>query len=301
MESEPFIPVGVEELEQLAMKLKEDLPLSSYVYNMMLHHARKYADKVDFFILKNSPDSHIVLWKNKDNQMALGIHCLEKEVSLLEESLKNTKEIDFKKSLCIFHAPDFFVNLLMDLGKEALGTDMTKDSSDDFIFDENQQLPPLMCPAGFAVKSLGKAGLEIMHSNWRYKVCVPLEEALQVAKNTAALGIYADANLKVEYEVNIANIPMAKDDEIPKSWICATLHGTVGMLMTDENYRGRGFAKLLSQVCAKMMHDKGYFVHTCVERDMPDVKRLYENLPGWSINRQVTWIWQGCDDNAKKE
>lgn len=60
--------------------------------------------------------------------------------------------------------------------------------------------------------------------------------------------------------------------------------------MTEERHRGRGLAKLVTQVAARMLAGQGYVPHAHAEAtNVPSVK-MFKSLPGWQELHQVYFM-----------
>ncbi|CAL4152030.1 unnamed protein product, partial [Meganyctiphanes norvegica] len=108
----------VDDLLSLAHKIRPHLPHSAIVHNNLILHARGHARLYHFYVLANHPESHIVLYKTKEGQSTVGLHCLESEAGLLLKVLQRTPLIDWNATLCFYHVPDFLVGGLQALAKE---------------------------------------------------------------------------------------------------------------------------------------------------------------------------------------
>ncbi|XP_042886131.1 uncharacterized protein LOC122262233 [Penaeus japonicus] len=166
-----------------------------------------------------------------------------------------------------------------------------------FAYQPRQE-EPVRCSAGLQVYRLGRKGVRHMLDTSKFDKQKNFDEMMHLVRNAPSAGVYEDASVESETVVDVAVLPFGPEEETPLAWITTSFYGGLAILMTEERHRGRGLAKLVTQVAARMLVAQGYVPHAHAEaKNVPSVK-MFKTLPGWQEIHMVsgpnhTSMWQG--------
>ncbi|XP_042886137.1 uncharacterized protein LOC122262237 isoform X2 [Penaeus japonicus] len=284
---EPFAIVS-EDLADLAGRIKSDFPESISFYNSLLLHARGHARAYTFYTLKAAPHSHVAMWchslRDEDSQKAsdtwLALHCRKEEVVLLKAALKQTHLINWEGRLCVYHVPEYMKSAVQEVARVRAGQELDAVRCCTFAYQPRQE-EPVRCSAGLQVYRLGRKGVRHMLDTSKFDKQKNFDEMMHLVRNAPSAGVYEDASVESETVVDVAVLPFGPEEETPLAWITTSFYGGLAILMTEERHRGRGLAKLVTQVAARMLVGQGYVPHAHAEaKNVPSVK-MFKTLPGW--------------------
>lgn len=284
---EPFA-TATGDLSALADRIKADFPESVSFYNSLLLHAQGHARAYTFYTLKAAPHSHAVMWchseRNKESQKTsntwLALHCRKEEVVLLKEALHQTRLLDWEGRLCIYHVPEYLKNAVQAVAAARASRELEPSRCHTFVY-QPQLEEPIRCDAGLRVYRLGRKGVRHMLDTSKFDNNKNFEQMLHLVRSAPSAGVYEDPSVESEAVVDAASLPFGPEEEAPVAWITTSFYGGLAILMTEERHRGRGLAKLVTQVAARMLAGQGYVPHAHVETmNIPSVM-MFKNLPGW--------------------
>nr|XP_027239638.1 uncharacterized protein LOC113830606 isoform X2 [Penaeus vannamei] len=287
---EPFAVVSEGAgLGGLAERIKGDLPVGEPVYNILLFHARGHSCAYTFYTLKDHPDTHVIMWRSKDDT-ELGFHCRENEVELLKAALKQSLLFSWQAPFEIAYVPAYLIAAMQEVARHKTGCYLSETKCFVFSYKSPQDDEPLRCRAGLCVRRLGRAGVRRMLERSKFDQHRPLDATVRLAQGVASAGIYECLDAKFEEVIDPENVPVGADDETPLAWIGTMFYGGLAMLMTEEEHRGRGLGSLLTQVAAKMQAAQGYAPHVYVEIDNAVSSAMFSKLRGWRMTQRVSWM-----------
>lgn len=293
---EPFAAAS-EGLAALADRIKADFPESVSIYNSLLLHARGHARAYSFYTLKAAPHSHVVMWchseRNEDSQTNdswLGLHCRKEEVDLLKAALQQTRLLDWEGRLCVYHVPEHLKNAVQEVAAARAGQELGASRCYTFAYQPQQQEEPIRCSAGLRVYRLGRKGVRHMLDTSKFDKKKNFDEMLHLVRSAPSAGVYEDPSAESEAVVDVPSLPFGPEEQAPVAWITTSFYGGLAILMTEERHRGRGLAKLVTQVAARMLAGQGYVPHAHAEAtNVPSVK-MFKSLPGWQELHQVYFM-----------
>ncbi|XP_047470150.1 uncharacterized protein LOC125025886 isoform X2 [Penaeus chinensis] len=283
---EPFL-AATEDLTVLADRIKTDFPESVSFYNSLLLHAHGHARAYSFYTLKAAPHSHVIMWcrseRNEESQKTdtwLALHCRKEEVVLLTEALHQTRLLDWEGRLCIYHVPEYLKNAVQAVAAARTGQELDPSPCYTFVY-QPQLEEPIRSGVGLRVYRLGRKGVRHMLDTSKFDKKKNFDEMLHLVRSAPSAGVYEDPSVESEAVVDAANLPFGPEEETPVAWITTSFYGALAILMTEERHRGRGLAKLVTQVAARMLAGQGYVPHAHVEAmNVPSVM-MFKSLPGW--------------------
>ncbi|XP_047470285.1 uncharacterized protein LOC125025969 [Penaeus chinensis] len=287
-EEEPFVVVS-ENLADLAHRIKSDLPVSASVHNSILIRARGHAEDNTFYTLSKHPNAHVVLRLDQARKN-IALHCRKTELDLLAEALKKTQLLDWRSMLIFFHVPDYIHEVLQELSKTRTGKELMKKKAIAFTYHRVTPEEPLKCKAGWRVCRLGREGVRHMLETSKYQSNSPVEPMLHFLRSAPSAGVYKDPDAQADSAIDVANLPFGDDQERPIAWITTSAYGNLGVLMTEEEHRGRGLGSLVTQVAAGTMDSQGYVPVVYVDPGNVPSLGMFSKLAGWEEGHCVAWM-----------
>ncbi|CAL4167478.1 unnamed protein product [Meganyctiphanes norvegica] len=263
-------------LLQLADKIGKDIPKPCSIYNQLILNARGLCTYMNFYVLSKSPESHIVISINKDNEEDIEMHCLKEEVNTLVEALGCTHLINWKKDITFYHIYDHFIPGIKKLIETKSGTKLEPNLCYIYIYKDNTNLS-LSCPQGFDVKLLGKRAIREMFDTWDYSHLSNFDGINRLASAGLACGVYLCPTSESK-TLNLNDVTTGSDEEVPIAWMTTCSYGGLGILKTVEKYRKRGLGTLIAQSCAKVVKNKGYIPHSFVQYDNSVSKSFFDKM-----------------------
>ncbi|XP_076031199.1 uncharacterized protein LOC143019450 [Oratosquilla oratoria] len=280
-----------EMLLKLASRIKEDLPFSSSVYNILLLHYRGHCNYYTFYQLRQHQDSHVVLYTSKSNKV--GLYCKKDEVQLLEETLKTTPILDWSSNLFFFHINDYIVPIISKVALSISGRHIWSTPSTVFTFDASVDVK-IKPRADVNVNLLGHTGVKVMYNSWDYNSSITEDEIQQQCLRLPAVGVYLNSETtgpaNDSSAIDLDRIVRAPDENLPVSWVCMSTTGAMGLLGTQKEYLRKGFASMVAQTCTMLMVKEGYYPHVHVDEKNDPSIRLFSNLEGWKPSYLVSWV-----------
>lgn len=121
-----------------------------------------------------------------------------------------------------------------------------------------------------------------------YKDGIPLEVVYSLAQRVPYLGVYRDASMVQDTVVDVLNLPVAGDEEVPVAWVCSKPTGDVGKGGTEEDFRGRGFGRLLGKAVARQQAALlGFIPHGFVNSNNFVSRLFFSKSVCWSSSHEV--------------
>ncbi|XP_042212421.1 uncharacterized protein LOC121859562 isoform X1 [Homarus americanus] len=268
------------QLFRLAETLKQDFPYSCTMHNNLLFHARRLCSTGTFYVLDDSPDSHVVMWRNNDVASQFTVYCREREVCQLQKALKETPLVDWHGNLHIGCMPHYLLGPIKEVTHH-LGLSLDSVQCHTFTYHPHLDTQPLRCRAGFCVRLLGKAGLQHLLETSQYAKDSPLETMWRFIQKVPSVGVYLDQTVAEDTSVELGDMSAARNEEVPVSGITSSTFGALGMLRTEEDYRGMGLACLVSRVTARLQASQGYLPHVMVNINNTTSRDLFTHKSGW--------------------
>ncbi|KAG7174461.1 putative FR47-like protein domain-containing protein 7 [Homarus americanus] len=301
------------------------------MHNNLLFHARRLCSTGTFYVLDDSPDSHVVMWRNnlclalqdrlekvekevqslkgenlalklvleekktfasvvkdgevevdswKDVASQFTVYCREREVCQLQKALKETPLVDWHGNLHIGCMPHYLLGPIKEVTHH-LGLSLDSVQCHTFTYHPHLDTQPLRCRAGFCVRLLGKAGLQHLLETSQYAKDSPLETMWRFIQKVPSVGVYLDQTVAEDTSVELGDMSAARNEEVPVSGITSSTFGALGMLRTEEDYRGMGLACLVSRVTARLQASQGYLPHVMVNINNTTSRDLFTHKSGW--------------------
>lgn len=113
------------------------------------------------------------------------------EVTSVQRLLNETSLVTWKKDFRFFHLPEYLERVVEQVhARKAPGALLSKSKSDVFTYKPDQK--PLQSPIGVKVCKLGRRGVEVMVSEYRYKHTVHANAFKMYLRQVPSVGIYPD-------------------------------------------------------------------------------------------------------------
>ncbi|XP_076047112.1 uncharacterized protein LOC143028619 isoform X2 [Oratosquilla oratoria] len=304
------------ELLLLASRIKEDLPFSASVHNLLRMTATTTCRPFFFFVPRQlATASRIVLYR-EETRAYWGVSCPPEELDALRQVLLRTNLLDVHAPRILFvHLSERTLEVINEVLLERTGihptiyTETTLYYMDDHEATKAPQPPLPGSGDNSKVCLLGEVGSRRMYDMWGHKRLIPFERIQHLSQELPALGVYlpphrdtpavpsektvprkesleedretqgsksleetktATGVLEVfgildtqETQLAVAPYPPEPTGWIPVSWITFSHLGSLGLLTTEEEHRGKGYARKVFLECARYMNLRGYeaFVH----------------------------------------
>lgn len=278
-----------EQLLALAKTASEDLPQSATIHNAVLMHTRNCISSLNFFVLNDQPDSHVLMWQMKNSPSDVSFSCREDEVDHMIMVLKKTSQIDWLGHLNIYHVPHYLEKPMKMLAPE-LDISFFSNGYHTFTYNPHLDDDPLRCGPGFSVRRLGKAGLQHLLNMSLYSKHLPLETMWKMTEYLPAVGVYLDSSVTEDRPIDLQHLSYAGNEEIPVSWVSSTFYGSLGMLGTHKSYRRKGLGSLIITVVARLYTRLGFISHCHVGPNNIPSKAMFNKMPAWEDTHSVTWL-----------
>ena len=138
---------------------------------------------------------------------------------------------------------------------------------------------------------LGRAGIRHLLKNAEYGAGIPLELMCAMAQQVPYLGVYRDAAVTQDTIVDVLNLPVAGDDEVPVAWICTTPVGAVGKLMIEKDFRRRGLGSLLGAALTRQQAALlGFIPHVFIDVTNSASRAMMTKVADSCYSHDAFWL-----------
>lgn len=145
------------------------------------------------------------------------MHSSESEVTYVQRLLNETSLVNWKKDFRFFHLPEYLEKVVEQVhARKAPGALLSKSKSDVLTYIQDQK--PLRCPKGWRVAKLGRRGIEVVVSEYRYKDTVYENAFKMYLRQVPSVGIYPDPYSLYPREVKVEDLQTAGDEEEPVAY-----------------------------------------------------------------------------------
>lgn len=141
-------------------------------------------------------------------------------------------------------------------------------------WNEHVSIWPLFNSSGISVSSLDESHIGLVCQTWKFG---RNEGALRMIQNMVA---------------NFPSCCVLDADGKPVSWILTYTSCAIGMLYTQPEHRGKGYAKVVVNSIARRNHALGYPVHCFIEEENTLSYRLFKSM-GFTEDPSYRATWFG--------
>ncbi|XP_076047110.1 uncharacterized protein LOC143028618 [Oratosquilla oratoria] len=185
------------ELLLLASRIKEDLPFSASVHNLLRMTATTTCRPFFFFVPRQlATASRIVLYREKTRAF-WGVSCPPEELDTLRQVLLRTNLLDARTPRILFaQLSEATLEMIDEVLLERTGCrPMLYTGTTLYHMKDHEvakvSLPPLPGSGdNCKVCLLGEVGIRRMYDTWKHKGIVPFERVQRLAQELPALGVY---------------------------------------------------------------------------------------------------------------
>lgn len=112
-----------------------------------------------------------------------------------------------------------------------------------------------------------------------------------MAQRVPYLGVYLDEGMIQCTVLDISNLSMAKEEEVPIALCISGIIGEVAKLWTEPEYRRRGLGSLITTAVARAQASHLAFIpHAFVVDDNPTSRDMLTKNAGWRHSHEAFWL-----------
>lgn len=128
--------------------------------------------------------------------------------------LNETSLVNWRKDFRFFHLPEYLARVVEEVhARKAPGAILSRSRSDVYSYIPDEE--PLRSPKGYKVAKLGRRGIEIVLSEYRYRDTVHATAFRMHLRQVPCVGIYPDPRSDQPRRIKIEDLETAGDGEEP--------------------------------------------------------------------------------------
>ncbi|KAK5853811.1 hypothetical protein PBY51_014935 [Eleginops maclovinus] len=266
-----------EQLKMAEIQLKRYLPRSQQVYGYLVLRNRVRSDPVRV-VVDRWPEFNVIVCKSQYEQkgdLFKDTPVFAIDEAILEEIIRNSNVFDWTQFICIgtnLGQMEIFKAVASEKGVSSRQLALCH----MMILEDVSNLPSIDS-SGISLSSLDESHVGLVNQMWKF---AENKDAVRMIRNMLA---------------NFPSCCVLDAEGKPVSWILIYASCAMGMLYTQPEHRGKGYAKVLVSTMAKRLHAQGYPVYCFIEEENETSYKLFTNL-GFTQDPLHREAWFGFND-----
>ncbi|XP_029963084.1 glycine N-acyltransferase [Salarias fasciatus] len=258
-------------------ELKTYLPHSQTVYGCLVLRNRVSADPMNVFV-DRWPKFSVIICKplyQQESDLFKDIVVFAVDKDSLKETIKKSSIIDWTRFFCLGTSFSH-METITSLASEKNVPNQRLSLCHMMTLEDATKLPDIDS-TGISVSSLDESHVGLVCQTWKFG---RNEGALRMIRNMV---------------VNFPSCCVLDSDGTPVSWILTYTSCAIGMLYTQPEHRGKGYAKVVVTSLAKRNHALGYPVYCFIEEENALSYGLFQSM-GFTEDPSYRATWFGFND-----
>ncbi|XP_042562535.1 glycine N-acyltransferase-like protein 3, partial [Clupea harengus] len=249
-----------EEQLKMAETLLSDLfPQSLQVYGYIFQMNRVKADHMDVLV-DRWPDFRVILTRplREKDDCFKDISVYSKDGDKLKKILLETEIVNWENYLCL--GVDLCYEEMITSIAATRGATGNKLVVCHVLRLQDPSHLPQTDSSTVAISSLDESHISLVNKTWKFGEG---EHSVEFIKNM------------IRY---LPTCCVLDTDGQPVAWVLTYAYCALGMLYTQPEHRGKGYAKILISAISKKLHTQGYPVFCFIEEENQHSFRLFKSL-----------------------
>ncbi|XP_044736196.1 uncharacterized protein LOC123298299 [Chrysoperla carnea] len=249
---------------------------SAYYHIEMAHTwMTKYNANTKFYSVEGNFDDATLIFITREpgwNATIVYYYTLDETNARLYKGLSKTKRINWNEEICTLKHYRHQLSVAFDLAKELKLHFHYLDTTALWWLPKEKALEfEIKIPDNTFISPLSVEHAKKIHGVWPFKAHRPIEYIENMIKYNNGVGIF-DQN-----------------DKTLMAWILLNDYGSLAILQTDENYKRRGYAKIVTKALCKKFAENNMDSLSFITLGNTPSETLFEGL-GFKIVDYLCWV-----------
>ncbi|XP_028279356.1 glycine N-acyltransferase-like [Parambassis ranga] len=266
-----------DQLKMAETELRRHLPRSQQAYGYLVLRNRVRSDPVKVFV-DRWPQFSVFICKPQCEQkgdLFKDTIVFSNNEAILEETIRKSFVIDWTRYLCIGTSLPH-MEILKTVASEKGVQSHNLAVCHMMMLTDVSHLPSIDS-SGISLSSLDESHIGLVNQMWKF------------GKDQVAVRMIQNMI------INFPSCCVLDAEGQPVSWILTYASCAMGMLYTQPEHRGKGYAKVLVSTMAKKLHSEGYPVYCFIEEENTVSYKLFKDM-GFTEDPSYREAWFGFND-----
>ncbi|XP_028279359.1 glycine N-acyltransferase-like [Parambassis ranga] len=270
-----------DQLKIAETELRRHLPRSQQAYGYLVLRNRVRSDPVKVFV-DRWPQFSVIICRPQCEQkgdLFKYIIVFSNNEAILEETIRKSFVIDWTRYLCIETSLPH-MEILKTVASEK-GVQSHNLAVCHMVMLTDVSHLPSIDSSGISLSSLDESHVDLVNQMWKF------------GKDQVAVRMIQNMI------INFPSCCVLDAEGQPVSWILTYASCAMGMLYTQPEHRGKGYAKVLVSTMAKKLHSEGYPVYCFIEEENTVSYKLFKDM-GFTEDPSYREAWFEFNDIEMK-